>query len=361
MRTMPVHSLAFFVMAFAGIGCSGSDGGAAPASNGGSGTTGPTGSAGSVQAAAGAAANSGSTSASGGAGSAGGAGSGSGGTKGNAGTSSGAGMSGTGTGDAGTGGSGMSGSAGKGGAGMGGAGTAGAAGTGGGGGGATGGGPDCSTMMPTGGNTKSGTSVNGSADNLDYGIWTNGTNPGTITVFNNAHAFSATWSNSGNFLAHVGLNWDPVKKYSDYGKILANFVEKKTGTDGGYSFIGIYGWTQNPCSEWYVVDDSYNAMPIMQGGVTATIDGSTYYMTTNQTTGSGGNACESGHTGPWTQFWSVRSTARQCGTVTVSDHFAAWTKQGWTLGYLTEVHINVEVLGGTGEIDFPVASITTNN
>jgi hypothetical protein len=226
--------------------------------------------------------------------------------------------------------------------------------------GATGTGPDCSATMPTGGTPKTGTDFSGNADGLTYGLWTNGSG-GTITVFDNARAFSANWDNSSNFLANVGLNFDATKKYSAYGKILAEFVETKKGTDGGYSFIGVYGWTHNPCTEWYIVEDSYNAMPIMKSTLTATVDGGTYYMSTNQTTGSGGNACEDGHTGPWTQFWSVRSTARQCGTVTVSDHFDAWTQQGWALGNLYYLHISLEVLGGTGEIDFPVADVTTNN
>ncbi|HEY1536472.1 MAG TPA: hypothetical protein VGF76_20770, partial [Polyangiaceae bacterium] len=41
------------------------------------------------------------------------------------------------------------------------------------------------------------------------------------------------------------------------------------------------------------------------------------------------------------------------------DHFAAWTKQGWALGNLSSVHINVEVGGGMGSIQFPVANVTT--
>jgi hypothetical protein len=55
---------------------------------------------------------------------------------------------------------------------------------------------------------------------------------------------------------------------------------------------------------------------------------------------------------------STRKTAHTCGTVTVSEHFAAWEKQGWKLGALTSVHINVEVGGGTGKIDFPLANVT---
>lgn len=58
---------------------------------------------------------------------------------------------------------------------------------------------------------------------------------------------------------------------------------------------------------------------------------------------------------------STRAAARQCGTVTVSDHFKAWAAQGWSLGTPASVHINVEVGGGTGSIQFPVANVTTTS
>ena len=236
-----------------------------------------------------------------------------------------------------------------------------------GGGTATGGAPstststsdvDCSAPMPTGGVDHTGASVNGTADGLNYGIWTNGSG-GTITVFSNAHAFATSWNNSQDFLAHLGLDWYTAKPYTSYGTITAQFSEKKSGTDGGWSSIGIYGWMHSPCIEWYINEDSFEGM-YGNGSITATIDGATYYLSTTTTNGTGGaNACESGHTGMWTQIHSIRKTARQCGTVTVSDHFAAWEKQGWSLGTLSMVHINIEVGGGTGSIQFPVANVTT--
>ncbi|MEO8918077.1 MAG: glycoside hydrolase family 11 protein [Polyangiaceae bacterium] len=267
----------------------------------------------------------------------------------------GAGMGGMG-GTGGTGGIATGGSAGSGGAGKGGASGTGGSAAGTGGSAAL----DCSAMMPTGGTPHSGASANGTADGLGYGIWSNGSG-GTINVFSNAHAFSASWNNGGDFLAHVGLDFNSSKSYTAYGTIKADIVETKTGTGGGYSSLGMYGWTHSPCVEWYVVDDSFKTMPTQKSSVTTTIDGGTYYLISNATSGSGGNDCESGHTGSWTQMWSVRSTARQCGTITVSDHFAAWKKQGWALGNLTSVHINVEVGGGVGSISFPVANVTTSS
>jgi hypothetical protein len=221
-------------------------------------------------------------------------------------------------------------------------------------------GVDCNAAMPSGGTAHSGASAYGTADGLGYGIWSNGSG-GTITTFANAHAFSASWNNGGDFLAHLGLDMNG-KNATDYTSIVADFVESRTGTGtgGGYSSIGMYGWTQSPCVEWYIVEDSFNGMPTQTSSVTTTIDGGSYYLKSNSTPGSGGNACEGGHTGNWMQMWSVRKTARNCGTITISDHFAAWKNQGWSLGKLTSVHINVEVGGGNGSIQFPIANVTAN-
>jgi len=219
---------------------------------------------------------------------------------------------------------------------------------------------DCTATLPTGGTIHTGTNVNGTADGLNYGIWTNGSG-GDITVFPNAHAFSASWDNSMDFLAHVGLDFNTAKDYTAYGTIAAQFSEIKSGTSGSFSSIGIYGWMHSPCIEWYINEDSYSGLR-PRGSVTAVIDGETYYLTTSTTTGTGGaNACEAGHTGSWTNITSTRASARTCGTVTVSDHFKAWAAQGWALGTVSSVHINVEVGGGTGSIQFPVANVTTTS
>jgi endo-1,4-beta-xylanase len=222
--------------------------------------------------------------------------------------------------------------------------------------------------MPSGGTTctctggscsNCNTYFGGVADGLDYGIWESGSG-GNITYFTGAHAFSTSWGpSSADFLAHVGLDYNGTQSYTTYGKIVAQFAESKSGTAGGYSSIGMYGWLQNPCVEWYIMEDSFQ--PLLTSGVTATIDGDTYYLINQTTHGTAGaNAC-SGSVSTWTQLISVRATPRQCGTITVSDHFAAWAKQGWSVGDVSSIHINVEVGGGTGSIEFPTATVSTNN
>jgi hypothetical protein len=216
--------------------------------------------------------------------------------------------------------------------------------------------------MPSGGTQTCLSSTNqfaqNTADGLTWSEWTNG-NGGCITNYDNATAYSASWNNGSDYLARLGLSFSGSQSYTTYGTIAAQFAESKTGDAGGYSFIGIYGWLWNPCVEFYIVEDSFNGMPVQTSNVTATIDGGTYYLITNSTTGSGGNSCEPGQTGAWTQIWSVRTAARDCGTITISDHFNAWKNQGWSVGDLFQAQINVEVGGGTGSIDFPVANVTT--
>ncbi len=199
----------------------------------------------------------------------------------------------------------------------------------------------------------------GKAAGLDWTIWSNGPTAGSITTYDTP-AFSASWSDSSDFLARVGLQWNATKTYDQLGTITAEFAAKKTGTGGGYSYIGIYGWSVSPCVEFYIVDDSYNRMPVNPGSTknmgSATIDGGMYTFYTRPTTGTGGSKC--GSTANWTQYYSVRQTARDCGQISVTEHFSKWAAASMPLGKMDQAQILVEVGGGVGSIDFTTASVT---
>ena len=223
---------------------------------------------------------------------------------------------------------------------------------------------DCSTPMPTGGTDHCGQNTQGNAGGNAWSLWTNQLNSNAcITTFSTT-AFSARWNGNNDFLARVGLEFgNGGKSHDQYGTIKADFSFKKNGAGGGYSYIGIYGWTTNPCVEWYIVDDRYGTMPFdawqanAKGG--ATIDGAQYKFFQNKTPGTGGSRCGNNIT-QWDQYWSIRQSARQCGTITVSEHFKAWEAAGLTLGNLLEAKILVETGGDMGSIDFPVAKVTAN-
>ena len=135
--------------------------------------------------------------------------------------------------------------------------------------------------------------------------------------------------------------------------------ETKSGSAGGYSYIGIYGWSVNPCVEWYIVDDAYGSLPFNPGGSmvgTATIDGGTYNIIARSTTGTGGNRC--GNVSSWNQIYSMRTSKRSCGTISITDHWNAWAKANQQLGSMLEASILIEAGGGSGSISFPTANVT---
>jgi len=218
---------------------------------------------------------------------------------------------------------------------------------------------NCDAALPSDGTVHQSSNASGTAAGLSWTIWSNGSG-GSITTYSTP-AFSAAWNNSGDFLARIGLQWNNTKTYDQYGTISAQFAEKRTGSGGGYSYIGIYGWSTNPCVEFYIVDDSFNTMPVNPGNTTnkgtVDIDGGSYILYTRATSGTGGSKCSG--VSNWQQFYSVRKTARKCGTISISDHFKAWAAAGMTLGKMDQAQILVEVGGGNGSVDFSTANVTT--
>jgi len=228
---------------------------------------------------------------------------------------------------------------------------------------------DCNAEMPTtGAQLQSGNGTGGQA-NLAWEIWSN-TGRGELTTYN-VPAFTASWNEAGGYLGRLGYEWggfggNPVP-HEQLGTITAHFASRRTGTAGTYSYIGMYGWSTDPCVEWYIVDDSFNYMPgsannrpINPGNTNLVdqvdLDDGTYLIYTRPTTGTGGTRC-AGAT-QWIQYYSVRTTPRVCGQISLTEHFEAWESLGMDLGNLLEAKILVEVGGGTGRVDLPVANVT---
>jgi endo-1,4-beta-xylanase len=217
---------------------------------------------------------------------------------------------------------------------------------------------DCNATLPSNGVQHSGI-TQGMSGNLAWSLWLNGTG-GTMTTFDTP-AFRVAWGpNSGDVLARLGLDLtDSGMTYDQYGTITAQFAETKSGTGGGYSYIGIYGFSTDPCVEFYIVDDSYSAMPIKPYSTTnkgtVTIDGGSYDLYSGTMSSTETLSCRGSL---WYQFYSVRQTARTCGQISITQHFDAWKAAGMKLGKLVETEILVEVGGGTGSIEFPIANVT---
>jgi hypothetical protein len=208
----------------------------------------------------------------------------------------------------------------------------------------------------SGGTTYSSNSVGSAGNGYSYQIWSNGVGTGSMTVAGVDAKFSATWNNPGDFLARIGLTWDATKTYAQLGTISSDFAETKTGSGIGYNFIGIYGWSETPLHEYYIVEDWFGARPVPGTKVgTITVDGGAYDVLTHTQTNQ---PDVFGTLSTFDQFYSVRQTPRSCGHISISQHFAAWANLGLQLGKMEEAKILVEVgNGGTGTITFTTATV----
>ncbi|HVT08839.1 MAG TPA: glycoside hydrolase family 11 protein, partial [Polyangia bacterium] len=227
-------------------------------------------------------------------------------------------------------------------------------------GGAAGAPSACAAGTPwTGGTTYSANVVGTLGNGYAYQLWSNGVGSGSMTVAGVDAKFSATWNNPGDFLARIGLTWDATKTYTQLGTISSDFAETKTGSGIGYNFIGIYGWSESPLHEYYIVDDWFGSRPVPGTKVgTITVDGGAYDVLTHTQTNQ---PSVFGTLDTFDQFYSVRQTPRSCGHVSISQHFAAWANLGLQLGKMEEAKILVEVgNGGTGTITFTTATVSVH-
>ncbi|MBR6002266.1 MAG: glycoside hydrolase family 11 protein [Bacteroidales bacterium] len=210
--------------------------------------------------------------------------------------------------------------------------------------------PCSDTMEPLGSgksiNGRSGQAVNGkiAATDWQYYLWCEGGN-NALKYYDNG-LFSASWSNTMNSLGGVGYFYGSPGESPDGKQYDAYFKHSKTGSAGSYSYIGIYGWTLNPLTEFYIIEDWYTkpGSAVGQKKGSSTVDGATYDIYQNTRV----NVPSIDGTATFPQYFAVRSSPRQCGHINISEHFENFEKLGMHLGKLYDLLYLVEVGGGTG-------------
>jgi len=141
----------------------------------------------------------------------------------------------------------------------------------------------------------------------------------------------------------AGGNFVAGKGYRGSQNLVVNYTANYNPT--GNSYLALYGFSQNPFVEFYVVEafaahnPSDNAAHSFYGYHTS--DGAQYELWSK-------------YNGNLRQYFSVRRTNRRGGTITFNNHYRAWAAAGLPLGNLQNTFIVVEGQQGTGNADITV-------
>lgn len=214
----------------------------------------------------------------------------------------------------------------------------------------------------TGGKKYCSNSTGNAGGNYTYELWAEGNGTGCMNVFGVDANFSANWNNVEDFLARIGLTFDRTKTPAQIGTISADFAETKTG-NSGLVYVGIYGWTVDPLREYYILDDWGTTKPagVASDGTprdsvgTITVDGAVYDVWKKTRVDK---PAITGDHKTFDQYFSIRQSARQCGHVSISEHFSKWIGLGLQLGKLVESKLLLEAQDSTGTVDFTTATVT---
>jgi len=218
----------------------------------------------------------------------------------------------------------------------------------------------CSSASHSGQSVKVTSNKVGTIGSIGYELWADSGN--NSATFYSDGSFTCSFQNAGDYLCRSGLSFDSTKTPAQIGRMKADFKLVKQGIQNvGYSYVGVYGWTRSPLVEYYIVDNWLS--PSRPGDWVGNkkhgnfqIDGATYTVYENTRTGPSidGNT-------QFKQYFSVRQSARDCGTIDISAHFDQWEKLGMKMGKLHEAKVLGEAGNGNGGVsgtaDFPYAKV----
>lgn len=187
----------------------------------------------------------------------------------------------------------------------------------------------------------------GTKDGYDYELW-NQWGQGSVSMdVGNDGAFTCSWSGIENCLFRTGKKLGSTQSYKDYNGMYIDYdVDYKPE---GNSYMCVYGWTEDPTVEYYIVEAWGSWRPPGSTDVLGTVEanGNTYdiYKTVRE------NQPSIHGTETFYQYWSVRqdNPAQNNvkkhieGRISVSEHFEAWEKAGLDMsGKMYEVALNIE-------------------
>ncbi|MCM1133515.1 MAG: glycoside hydrolase family 11 protein [Ruminococcus flavefaciens] len=205
----------------------------------------------------------------------------------------------------------------------------------------------CFTAVPTFTSNAADQQELGNKDGYDYELWNQwGQGTATMDVGSNG-SFSCSWDGIENCLFRTGQKLGSTKSYDEYNGMYIDYdvdYEPK-----GNSYMCVYGWTEDPTVEYYIVEAWGSWRPPGSNDTLGTVEanGNTYdiYRTVRE------NQPSIHGTETFYQYWSVRqdNPAQNNvkkhieGRISVSEHFEAWEKAGLDMsGKMYEVALNIE-------------------
>ena len=186
----------------------------------------------------------------------------------------------------------------------------------------------------------------GTYDDFDYELWKDRSDYDAVMTLTGGGTFQCTWEKAFA-LFRTGKRLGSVSTYEEYGDVILEYAAQHNITSGDVSYLCMYGWTEDPLIEFYIVESHGNYKPPGGQGYVGSyqMDDGTYELfkdtRVDQPSIQGRKTFE--------QYFAVRTTKRTAGTLTISEHFKAWEKLGVDMsGMIYEVSLCVEGYMGSG-------------
>jgi endo-1,4-beta-xylanase len=176
----------------------------------------------------------------------------------------------------------------------------------------------------------------------DYENWTSNRIKGNacMTILGNAATFKSGWDITDyGFVHQCGKNFIKIPVDSVHENASAYHSHRMTSVRGA-AHAGVYGWLLNPLIEYYIVENWFGHRPetaAFKGQIV--VDGGTYDVYWEQRFNAPNYT---GKNADFEQWWSVRTSERENGTVSIAQHFQAWRSMGMSNGELQNVVFYVE-------------------
>lgn len=184
----------------------------------------------------------------------------------------------------------------------------------------------------------------GNYEDFDFELWNQNSEDNVSMTLTGGGTFRCRWD-AENVLFRTGMKLGSNKTYAEYGDITIDYSAEYEITKGDVSYLCVYGWTEDPMIEFYVIESYGNYKPGTDFKGRIEVDGGVYdvYEATRveQPSIQG--------TKTFRQYFSIRVDKRTEGTISMAEHFKAWEELGMDMsGVMYEVSLCVEGYRSSG-------------